>query len=51
MFADPLRQAIFGLLLLMMGAVIWATAWAKELETRVRLGEPTPMPALFQHVP
>jgi hypothetical protein len=51
MFVNPLRQAIYGLLLLMMGAVLWTTAWAKELETRVRLGEPAPVPSLFLRLP
>jgi hypothetical protein len=47
MVFDPLRQLICGLLLLMMGAVLCATVWAEELETRVRLGLPPP-PSVVQ---
>jgi len=45
-----LRQAIFGVLLILMGAVVWVTVWSNQVEAQVRFGLSQPLPgnaALF----
>jgi hypothetical protein len=50
MSADLLRQAVYAVLLIMMGVTLWVTAWASQLEARVRTGWLPPLPpAQYQH--
>jgi len=43
MAADLLRQLVYGLLLVLMGAVLWTTAWANQLELRARTAWSQPL--------
>jgi hypothetical protein len=49
MAAEYFRQVIFGVLLIMMGVVVWATVWSNEAEERIRMGfmQPSPSAALL----
>jgi hypothetical protein len=49
MTGERLRQLVFGVLLIMMGIVVWVTVWSNQLEAAVRSGfmQPTPASALL----